>query len=95
MSKAGRKPKGLDYRETALFALISERLPEFHEYGRLSVTLLAEAMGRRTQTLYQMFRNERVSPSNAKKLLELSEAKPTGAKRKPLKDVDLTPFLLK
>lgn len=88
MSKAGRRPKGLDYRDTKLFELISARLPEFHEYGRLSVTRLAEAMGRRTQTIYEMFRKEKVSPENAKKLMNL-------AKSQPLNDTDLLPYILK
>jgi hypothetical protein len=81
----------IDYWTTPLYAFIFERFPQFVENNRITVRLMAEAMGMSTYRIYCVFRENRLSPKTARKLIIISENHPEG---KVVTREDLTPFLL-
>lgn len=78
--------KGVSCFDSRLYQFLQAKLPHFVIRGRLSVGLLADEINHTPQSLYRWFRDERISPDAAQKVVDVS--------RRKLTLTDLVPFFI-
>lgn len=76
---------GVSIGDSALYKLLERKLPNYIHEGRLNVRSLASNLNFSRQHLYRRFSEDRLTPKQAKSLIEASKGR--------LTQDDLNPFV--